>query len=55
MRCDYWTLMSQPRRFVELYQLYLEMDGRVRAEENKRMERETQRMKQKAGGKSRGR
>lgn len=49
MRCDYWTLMAQPKRFVELFDLYLSIQTKAKEEELKRQEGEIKRMKSKTG------
>lgn len=55
MRCDYWTLMSQPKRFVELFDMYLSVEAKVKEEFYKKSEQQAKRMKSKAGGIKRGR
>jgi hypothetical protein len=45
MGIDYWTLMSQPARHVELFTIYLQVRAKVEAEENKKLERQYGRQK----------
>ena len=45
MKCTYWELMEQPARHVELYTLYLQVEAKVREEENKKLERQANKSK----------
>jgi hypothetical protein len=36
MGIDYWTLMFQPKRHVELFEMYLTVEGKIQEENIKR-------------------
>jgi hypothetical protein len=43
MKIDYWTLMLQPKRFVELFALYNEVESKIKEENYKKAEMKARR------------
>lgn len=45
MNCDYWTLMAQPVRFLDLYKIYNSVKLKIEQEEYKKQNKMIQRGK----------
>jgi len=49
LHCDYWTLMAQPVRFLELFEMYLWAKNKVEQEESEKQKSKLSRLKGKRG------
>ena len=43
LHCDYWTLMLQPKLFIDLLDIYINTTNKVEEEQSKKMQSKSKR------------